>query len=298
MYESLKSNFSQNTLDYLCCPKCKGDLSFREADLFCGICDITYMHKEGVPILIDLSALPEHLMGQVKYFENESVIKTEYHLEPWQESYVEKFLTHFPSVENKLIIDCGTGSGYMAIELAKRGARVIACDLTLKSLVRLKNAVKNAGVEENVILVCCSAENLPFKDTIANYFISNAVLEHLPNEAGAIKEIQRVCKSDSGVMIAVPLAYRYLNPILLPVNFIHDKRIGHLRRYDERSILKKFSTHVLVQSYYTGHFSKVAKTLCNFLFHIFDEKLIEKADRKGENNKSWASNIICFLKKS
>lgn len=291
------TRLSDNVARYLCCPRCRQELKMNE-QIFCPLCKKQYEVQSGIPVLVDLESLPKHLSDQIKYFENESVSDTQYCLEPWQESYVERFKENFSDLGAKVVIDCGTGSGYMAIELAKRGAFVIACDLTLKSLLRLKGAAKDVGVEHNLFIVCCSAEALPFKKSIADYFISNAVLEHLPHEKSAIEEINRVCKDDSGVMVTVPLAYKYLNPLMLPLNYVHDKRIGHLRRYDEEILLSKFSCFRLVQSYYTGHFAKVFMTLFNMVFHIFNKKYIENIDRQKIANKLWASNIICFLKRA
>ncbi len=288
---------SDNIHRYLCCPKCKQDLEGYE-QISCPSCGKQYEIREGIPVLVDLDSLPDHLSHQIRYFENESISDTEYHLEPWQETYVERLNINFSDVKDKVIIDCGTGSGYIAIELAKQGAFVIACDLTLKSLIRLKRAAKKVGVEQNLLIVCCSAETLPFKKAIADYFISNAVLEHLPNEKEAIEEINRVCKEKSGIMITVPLAYKYLNPLMLPLNYIHDKRIGHLRRYDENNILSKFLRYSLIRSYYTGHFAKVCMTLSNMISPIFNKRYMESVDKKKTVNKWWASNIICFLKRT
>jgi len=66
---------------------------------------------------------------------------------------------------------------------------------------------------------------LPLKNNVVDYFISNAVLEHLPKESQAIEEINRITKTNSGLMMCVPLSYKYLNPLLVLINYVHDKRI-------------------------------------------------------------------------
>lgn len=288
-------------MEYLCCPACKADLSMLEQSLLCTACRSHYDIVNGIPILVDLRNLPTHLSQQITYFENESSNNTlieDYKLKEWQSNYVERFRSNFNQIDNRLIVDCGAGSGYMAIELARIGAIIIACDLTLKSLQRLKLLVEREKIADRFIIVCCSAESLPFHGRIADYFISNAVLEHLPNEEKAIKEINRVCTMDAGLMVTVPLRYKYLNPLLIPINYIHDKRIGHLRRYDERLLLGKFQNWHKLQTYYTGHFVKVMKTLVNLVINYFDELKIERDDRKKEKNRCWASNIIVLLKRN
>jgi len=119
----------------------------------------------------------------------------------------------------------------------------------------------------------------------------------LPRERDAIDEIDRVSNEKAGLMVTVPLKYRFINPVLLPLNFVHDKKIGHLRRYDVDTILRKFNKWQEVDTYYTGHFGKVLKTLINKIINVFDENTIEINDNSLEKVKYGASNIIIFLKK-
>ena len=255
--------------------------------------------KSGIPILVNLNTLSEHLKGQIKYFEREDRSRSKFNLEAWQKSYVKRFEKNFSPKEGEILIDIGTGSGYMAIEVAKRGLKVIACDLTLKELIKLKNVVQREHLENNLFLTCCSAEYLPFKSGIANYLVSNAVLEHLPKEKKAISEISRVCKEKSGLMIAVPLKLRCVWPFFWPVNIIHDKRIGHLRRYDYKDLKNKFEKYgfKIKRAFYTGHLIKVLGVLATTIFKIrasgFD-RLLENIDQKRENKKYGASNICAI----
>ena len=96
-------------------------------------------------------------------------------------------------------------------------------------------------------------------------------------------------------MITVPLSYYLLNPFFLPVNIIHDWKIGHLRRYSSKVLQKKFIQWRMINHYYTGHFIKVAKVLINSLVKVFNEEKTELIDKKKENMKWGASNIITFF---
>ena len=89
--------------------------------LSCRSCRIDYEIREGIPILVDLSKVPEHLHKQIRYFEHEDETRGDWVLEPWQARYVRKFLDTAKPKPRGLIVDNATGSGYMAIELAKRG---------------------------------------------------------------------------------------------------------------------------------------------------------------------------------
>ncbi|MFA6533785.1 MAG: methyltransferase domain-containing protein [Patescibacteria group bacterium] len=289
---------NQELLKYLCCPKCKTNLVGGGDFLVCSKCNQSYKTVDDVVILVDLDNLPDHLQKQIVYFTNESDCRLEYQLVAWQKSYLEKFIRNSGEIKNKLVVDCGTGSGYLAIELAKLGAEVIATDLTLKNLLELQRAAKQLKLEDKITLVCCDAQELPFSNNLADYFISNAVLEHLPREQQAIDEINRVCKTDSVLMVTVPLSYKYLNPLFILLNYIHDKRIGHLRRYNKKILANKFNNWSLVSSYYTGHFGKTIKLLANILVPWFNQEAIEKSDAGKENKKWGAINIICFFQKN
>lgn len=287
-----------NYNDYICCPKCKNNLVINDNVLTCNVCNSFFKKEDWVFILIDLNNLPKHLQWQVLYFQNEGITDNyNYSLEPWQKSYINKFKENFQGFNDKVIIDCWTWSGYMAIELARLWANVIATDLTLKSLIRLYKISKGLWLSEKIIFICCSAEDLPLKNNVVDYFISNAVLEHLPKESQAIEEINRITKTNSGLMMCVPLSYKYLNPLLVLINYVHDKRIWHLRRYNELILKDKLSNWNLIKTYYTWHFLKVVTILVNMIVRIFDYDWIEKVDSKKQSNRYWASNIICFFNK-
>jgi len=291
---------NESSLKYLCCPKCKFSLVKHDNFLVCKKCGEKYTIQHGIPVLVNLGNLPKHLQKQIKYFEKEDENRPKYKLEEWQKSYLRKLQENFLLRKNEILIDVGTGSGYIAVEMARKGLKVIACDLTLKELVKLESVIKKEHLERNLFLVCCSAEDLPFKNNIADYLTSNAVLEHLPKEKRAIQEISRDCICKSGLMITVPLSLKYVLPLFWPVNIIHDRRIGHLRRYNDKIMKKKFGRYgfKIKKVFYTGHFIKVLGVLLQIFFktHRLD-KLLEDFDQRAENKKHGASNICVIFER-
>lgn len=286
---------SHELIRYLECPACGSPVDVEGDTLACRGCEKRYPVREGVPVMVDLGSLGKHLRGQVEYFDRATMTSPGYGLEEWQRRYVERFTGTFEVPAGALVVDCGAGTGYMSIELALRGCLCIACDLSLESMVRLKKEVASLGLDSRVLPVCCNAEEVPLAVGTADYFISNAVLEHLQREGRAIGEIGRVCRHTAGLMVAVPLSYGHLNPLFVPVNLLHDWRIGHLRRYDERSLAGKLEGWRLVETYYTGHFSKVVKTIGNLPQPLFDTARIEETDARKERKRWGASNMICMF---
>lgn len=290
-------------LKYVCCPKCKGDLAHKQKLLACEKCRQDYEIKDGIPILIDFDRLSDHQRSQIKCFENYPIMTTEeYRLEEWHKSFIRRFKDNFEDIGDKIVVDAGIGQGYMTVELAKAGAVLLSFDLVFPALVRLKKIIEKEGLTDRVFLVCCSAEELPFKTNTADYFVSNAVLEHLEEEKQAIEEMGRIGKERSGLMITVPLRYRYLNPLFVLGCVIQDRKIGHLRRYDEKSLQERFGRlgYHVKRVYYTGHFRKVVLTLLQVYLLKFDiwAAKCEEMDREEEDIKYGASNVCAIFQRS
>lgn len=265
--------------------------------LICSGCGAVYPVKQGIPVLVDLDALPEHLSRQIAYFEKEDSVRVSYALEPWQKRYIDNFIASGPKSKG-YIVDNATGSGYMAIELAKRGFRVIATDLTLAELYKLKTNIKELGLDSLILPVCASSESLPLKSAVADGMVANAILEHLPHEKVAIKEMRRILKSRAPLMLAMPIKLQYVWPFLWFINIRHDRRIGHLRRYSRRSILKAFAGFSELLTYYTGNIGKV---ICLALRLVTKDSkwddIGERVDMYVAHIAYGASNVVSILQK-
>lgn len=284
-------------LKYLFCPTCKHSLTRVSRSLSCRKCKKKYAIVHGIPILIDLSALPAHLQNQVKYFEKEDSSRQSYVLELWQKRYIDNFISSSPRTKG-LIIDNATGSGYMAIELAKLGFTIIATDLTFAELVKLKANILQLKLERKILLVCASSDGLPIKTGVADGMVANAILEHLPHEKKAIKEIERVLKSKALLMLAMPIHLKYVWPFLWPINMLHDKRIGHLRRYTRERILHGFTRFTEIKTYYTGSLGKVVCLMLKILTKDSRwDAWGEKIDAYVSRFPYGASNVVSILQK-
>jgi ubiquinone/menaquinone biosynthesis C-methylase UbiE len=239
-----------------------------------------------------------HYKHQRKYFDKEYSQVKSYALEPWQESYIQRIKKTLldKDYKKKTLLDIATGTGYVAIEMALLGMNVIACDLSPQALKNLKTYKKQFKLK-NLKLVECKAEELPMKTGSVDYVTANAILEHIPEEKRAVEEWKRVLKKDGRMFITVPLKLRYIWPFLWWPNIIHDKQIGHLRRYDLPSLKNKFKLSVK-KVFYTGHLEKIfpiilSKFLKNNTYHQY----FEERDRKKEHILYGANNISVVLQK-
>lgn len=286
-------------LSYLVCPICKKNLKRRSTGLYCAQCETTYPVRNGVPVLVNLESLPEQLQGQIRYFKRSSKLYgTGEIIAPWQRKYSDRLFDQLKIKKNKVLVDNACGSGYVSLDAARQGMYVVACDLNLSGLIELRRYAEKLGLSNRILPVCCTSEALPIKNSVADAIVANAILEHLPNEKAAIDDMTRIAKKGAVAIITVPLAYYLLNPLFLLVNYVHDKQIGHLRRYTKEILAREFQTWSIVRVSYSGHTKKVLKTLLNLLKPWFNEEDIEREDAFQSEHKLFASNIsIIFRKK-
>lgn len=239
-----------------------------------------------------------HHLQQRAYFQKEFSQIKKYRLAPWQKNYVQRIKNHLlgKNFKNKTLIDIGTGSGYVAIEMARLGMKVIAIDLSSQAIENLRKYKKKFNLR-NLNPKKCLAEKIPLSDKSVDYLVANAILEHIPNEKKAISEWKRILKPKGKILITAPLKFKHFWPFLWPLNYWHDQRIGHLRRYDLESLQKKFNLRV-IKYFYTGHLLKVlgAVFTCVFKFQGISQ-WFERKDESLLGRRYGASNISVIFQK-
>lgn len=145
---------------------------------------------------------------------------------------------HLVSKRGLSILDVGCGAGGNIKILGEFGA-VTGLDISEEAL----KFAKTRGVFKN--LVQGNAERLPFPDNTFDLISALDVLEHVPDDQQALREIFRVLKKGGCALITVP-AHRWLWSR-------HDEALHHLRRYTTNELRKKLCAakfHVIEQSHF------------------------------------------------
>jgi ArsR family transcriptional regulator len=99
------------------------------------------------------------------------------------------------------VADIGTGTGILAIELARLGLRVIAVDHSARMLEAARAKLDQAGPVE-VELRRGEAAALPLADGEVDAAFAHMVLHYLPSPAEALREMARVVRP-GGIVVAV-----------------------------------------------------------------------------------------------
>lgn len=90
-------------------------------------------------------------------------------------------------------LDLATGTGLMALMLARVAATVVGCDVTPEMLARAEAAAAQAGAK-NISFVEAEASRLPFKNEEFNLVTSRTAFHHFPDPRKALAEVARVLK--------------------------------------------------------------------------------------------------------
>jgi glycosyltransferase involved in cell wall biosynthesis/protein-L-isoaspartate O-methyltransferase len=105
------------------------------------------------------------------------------------------------SLENSqhMVLDVGSGTGWLSHEHAKR----------LKRVVAIETAQDRAEISKihHIFKVCkADAKSLPLRNSIFGTVVCYDVLEHMPNYPEALREFKRVLKSNGRLIMAIPNA--------------------------------------------------------------------------------------------
>lgn len=119
------------------------------------------------------------------------------------------------------LLDAGCGTGALLTELQQQARHVVGLDLE-------PLALRYARQRGEFALVQARLEALPFRSNTFDAITALDVLEHLPDDRPALRELRRVLKPDGVLIITVP-AYRFLWSK-------HDIALHHYRRYTAREL--------------------------------------------------------------
>lgn len=158
------------------------------------------------------------------------------------------------------VLDLGCGFGRHAFEAARRGANVVALDAgrdevegVAATFAAMVEAGELSGPTLHTAAVQGDALHLPFPDGAFDRVICSEVLEHIPDDEGAMRELARVLRRGGTMAITVPRFGPELINWALSDEY-HNVPGGHIRIY-RRSVLQDRlrSTGMRVTGHHYAH---------------------------------------------
>jgi demethylmenaquinone methyltransferase/2-methoxy-6-polyprenyl-1,4-benzoquinol methylase len=139
----------------------------------------------------------------------------------WRKSLVEQ--VH--SIHLNRILDACTGTGDLAIELARRypDTQIIGIDISDQMLKIGIEKIQKAGLNGRILLQQSDLFHLPFKDQVFEVVSIGFGFRNLHNFRGGIKEMVRVLKKD-GVLLILELTIPQ-TPFLRRIHLFYLKNI-------------------------------------------------------------------------
>jgi len=164
-----------------------------------------------------------------------------------RDQYWRRFAVYqLPKMDKALFLDVATGTGDVAIEIAKRypsGVKVIGVDFSDKMLEIGREKIRKLGYQERIELRFGDLNSLPFEEEIFDAAIIAFGIRNIQNYNQGIKEMKRVVKEGGKVVILeftssqkrfFRLPYRiYIKRILPVIGEIFSGRRGAYRYLPE-----------------------------------------------------------------
>jgi ubiquinone/menaquinone biosynthesis C-methylase UbiE len=144
------------------------------------------------------------------------------------------YLQFFPDNRYGRILELGCGVGYQSAFLSNFADEVVATDLPEEDIVThtpgmLKAMELHRQLNiHNVKLMGCSAESMPFPDDSFDMVYSSHVLEHIPMQAQALREIFRVLKPGGVHFCVVPTSFEKVYSFFNYYLYLAKRSVYHL----------------------------------------------------------------------
>jgi len=144
------------------------------------------------------------------------------------------------------LLDLGCGAGRHAFEAARRGAQVVALDMDraeLQQVAAIAAAMAEAGelqVPASITTSVGDATRMPFPDDSFDIVIAAEVMEHIPADQVAIREVARVLRPGGVAAVTVPAWLPERICWLLSDDY-HNVPGGHIRIFTRHELETKLT---------------------------------------------------------
>jgi len=126
-----------------------------------------------------------------------------------QERKYEILLNNYNLIQ-KTILDAGCGTGLLLDYINKKNLdkeylrfNYVALDISWNMLLKFKLKFDKLGYKYNFSLILCDIENLPFRKSVFDLFISFTSFQNLPHIQKGFTESFKVCKNNADFRFSI-----------------------------------------------------------------------------------------------
>ena len=131
----------------------------------------------------------------------ERAFDVELHTEAYRKTHsdlaqLNRLFSFLPKLDEQVVLDLGTGAGYVAMELAQRyaSAEVVGLDIAKQAIRKNIETASDQGIS-NIQFYTYDGINLPFKSDFFDAVFCRYAFHHFPVPIKTLKEIRRVLRS-------------------------------------------------------------------------------------------------------
>jgi len=146
--------------------------------------------------------------------------------------FIEKYIKN----KNIKVLDIGCGAGTVCFYIANKGNSVLGFDISPKAIKACRDSSRIMGLDN---IARFRTVNFP-NQTVSEKFdliIFSEVIEHLQDDALALKKIYKMLNNKGILIITTPSKNAPLFKLGYAKGF--DKKVGHLRRYTIEGLSKQ-----------------------------------------------------------
>jgi SAM-dependent methyltransferase len=168
-----------------------------------------------------------------KFWEEKESTKKVY---PSVSDIVGEILTTVPELENKRVIEVGSGTGRDGIQLASKGASVYLLDFARSGLVLSQYFAEEKGVK--VHRVMGDALGSPFPDESFDLVFHQGLMEHFRDPKPLLQENYRILKKGGVLLIDVPQIFHPYTLMKHSLMFFGKWFAGWEREFTPNSLIR------------------------------------------------------------
>jgi ubiquinone/menaquinone biosynthesis C-methylase UbiE len=235
-----------NSTFFKCLVCGSGHMNYTAESCICQECKQTYLVRDDIPILVRdweqtdqmIEAAGEAKPGWYKLEQStEAVSPWRHHLKKRRLYVEEKLREYLGHRKASATLDLGCGDGKHLDWLQKYSHELFGSDYNLLRLVRAN------AVHPQATLFLADVLDYPAKDNFYEIIFFNHVIEHIPDDGAALREIFRILKPGGLLVLGTPnegrwwwqLAYR-LQPNVLKVS-------DHVHFYTSETLIQTMEQH-------------------------------------------------------